>query len=58
MGQYGASKLMRNKKIQKKAVDFALSKATPFIQKTSVKMLDQLRTKIRPNRNIKQKEKI
>ena len=39
--------------MQKKAVDYALSKAAAFIQKTSGEMLDQLSTKIRPNRKYK-----
>ena len=49
MGRYGASKLMRNKNMQKKAIDYALSKATPFIQKTGSDMLNKLSTKVRPN---------
>ena len=49
MGRYGASELMRNKNMQKKAIDYALSKATPFIQKTGSDMLNQLSTKVRPN---------
>ena len=49
MGRYGASKLMRNKNMQKKAIDYALSKATPFIKKTGSDMLNQLSTKVRPN---------
>ena len=49
MGRYGASELMRNKNMQKKAIDYALSKATPFIQKTGSDMLNKLSTKVRPN---------
>ena len=50
MGRYGASELLRNKKVQKKALDFALDKMNPFLAKTSSDMLDQLSTKIRPNK--------
>ena len=50
MGRFGASELLRNKKVQKKALDFALDKAKPFLAKTSSDMLDQLSTKIRPNK--------
>ena len=53
MGRYGASELMRNKGLQKKAIDYALSKATPFIQKTGSDMMNQLSTKIRPNKKYK-----
>jgi len=52
MGRYYASEAMRNPKLQKKAIDYALSKATPFFQKTD--MLDQLSTKIRTTKTIKQ----
>ena len=40
---------MRNPKLQKKAIDFAFEKATPFIQKSGSEALDQLSTKVRPN---------
>ena len=32
MGRYGASDLMRNKNLQKKAVNYGINKRTPFIQ--------------------------
>ena len=32
MGRYGVSELMRNKNLQKKAVNYGISKLTPFIQ--------------------------
>ena len=35
MSRYGASKLMRNKNLQKKAVNFALDKGKPFIENTA-----------------------
>jgi len=44
---------IRNPKLQKKAIDYTLSKATPFIQKTGSDRLDKLSTKIRPNNNYK-----
>jgi len=50
MGRYYGSEALRNKKLQKKAIDYALSKATPFIQKTGSEMLDQLSTSVRPNK--------
>ena len=53
MGRFGASELLRNKNAQKKALDFALDKAKPFLAKTSSDMLDQLSTKIRPNKKYK-----
>ena len=56
MGRYYGSEAMRNPKLQKKAIDYALSKATPFIQKTGSEMLDQLSTKIRPNKASSEKE--
>ena len=57
MGRYYASEAMRNPKLQKKAIDYALSKATPFIQKTGSEMMDQLSTKIRPKKNYKTNRK-
>ena len=55
MGRYYTSEAMRNPKLQKKAIDYALSKAfiTPFIQKTGSEMLDQLSTSVRPNKKYK-----
>ena len=32
MGRYGASELMRNRKLQKKAINYGINKLTPFIQ--------------------------
>ena len=49
MGRYGASELMRNKDLQKKAVDYGMKKLTPFIADTAGKAMNQLSTKIRPN---------
>ena len=53
MGRYGASELMRNKNLQKKAVNYGISKLTPFIQDSVGSAMDQLSTKVRPNKNYK-----
>ena len=53
MGRYGASELMRNKKLQKKAVNYGLNKLTPFIQDSVGSAMDQLSTKVRPNKRYK-----
>ena len=53
MGRYGASELMRNKNLQKKAVNFALDKSKPFLENTASQMLDSLSTKIRPDKKYK-----
>ena len=39
--------------MQKKAIDYAISKATPFIQKPGSEMLDQLSTSVRPSKKYK-----
>ena len=49
MCRYGASEIMRDKKLQKKAVDYGMKKLTPFVYDTAGKALDQLSTKVRPN---------
>ena len=48
MGRYGASELMRNKNLQKKAVNYGINKLTPFIQDSVGSAMDQLSTKVRP----------
>ena len=53
MGRYGASELMRNKNLQKKAVNYGVSKLTPFIQDSVGTAMDQLSTKVRPNKKYK-----
>ena len=53
MGRYGASELMRNKKLQKKAVNYGISKLTPFIQDSVGTAMDQLSTKVRPKKKYK-----
>ena len=49
----GASELMRNKNLQKKAVHYGMKKLTPFVVDTAGKTLDQLSTKVRPNKKYK-----
>ena len=53
MGRYGASELMRNKNLQKKAVNYGVNKLTPFIQDSVGTAMDQLSTKVRPNKKYK-----
>ena len=53
MGRYGASELMRNKNLQKKAVNYGISKLAPFIQDSVGTAMDELSTKVRPKKNIK-----
>ena len=53
MGRYGASKLMRNKNLQKKAVNYGINKLTPFIQDSVGTAMDELSTKVRPNKKYK-----
>ena len=50
MGRYGASELMRNKKLQKKAINYGINKLTPFIQESVGSAIDELSTKVRPNK--------
>ena len=53
MGRYGASELMRNKKLQKKAVNYGINKLTPLIQDSVGTAMDQLSTKVRPKKKYK-----
>ena len=53
MGKYYTSEALRNPKLQKKAIDYALDKLNPMIQNVGSQALDQLSTKIRPNRKYK-----
>ena len=53
MGRYGESELMRNKKLQKKAVNYSINKLTPLIQDSVGTAVDQLSTKVRPKKNYK-----
>ena len=53
MGRCGLSEAMRNKNLQKKAVNYGISKMTPFIQNTIGNTLDQLSTSVRPDKKYK-----
>ena len=53
MGKYYGSEALRNPKLQKKAIDYALDKLNPMIQNVGSQALDQLSTKIRPNKKYK-----
>ncbi|CAH3140273.1 unnamed protein product, partial [Porites evermanni] len=57
MGRYYGSEALRNKKLQKKAIDYALDKLNPMIQKVGSQALNQLSTKIRPKKNYKSNRK-
>ena len=54
MGRYYGSEALRNPKLQKKAIDYALDKLNPMIQNVGSQALNQLSTKIRPKKNYKQ----
>ena len=45
-GRYYGSEALRNPKLQKKAIDYALDKLNPVIQNVGSQALDQLSTKI------------
>lgn len=49
---YG-SEALRNKNLQKKAINYRLIKLTPIIQNVGSEAFDQLSTKIRQNKNYK-----
>ena len=53
MGRYYGSEALRNPKLQKKAIDYALDKLNPMIQNVGSQALNQLSTKIRPNKKYK-----
>ena len=53
MGRYYGSEALRNPKMQKKAVDYALNKLNPMIHNVGSQALNQLSTKICPKRNYK-----
>ena len=57
MGRYYGSEALRNPKIQKKAVDFALDQLSPMIHNVGSQALDELSTKIRPKKNYKTNKK-
>ena len=53
MGRYGVSELMRNKNLQKKAVDYGMKKLSPYIEQTVGSAMDELSTKVRPDKKYK-----
>ena len=57
MGRYYGSETLRNPKLQKKAIDYALDKLNPMIQNVGSQALDQLSTKIRPKKKYKTNRK-
>ena len=57
MGRYYGSEALSNKKLQKKAIDYALDKLNPVIHNVGSQALDQLSTKIRPKKNCKTNRK-
>ena len=57
MGRYYGSEALRNPKLQKKAIDYALDQLNPMIQNVGSQALDQLSTKIRPKENYKNNRK-
>ena len=57
MGRYGASEALRNKKLQRKAVNYGINKLTPFIQDSVGSAMEQLSTKVRPKKKYKTDKK-
>ena len=50
MGRYYGPESLRNPKIQKKALNFALDQLSPMIHNVGSQALDELSTKIRPKK--------
>ena len=57
MGRYYGSEALRNPKLQKKAIDYALDQLNPMIQNVGSQALNQLSTKIRPKKKYKTNKK-
>ena len=57
MGRYYGSEALRNPKLQKKAIDYALDHLNPMIQNVGSQALNQLSTKIRPKKKYKTNRK-
>ena len=53
MGRYGASEAFRNKKLQRKAVNYGINKLTPLIQDSVGSAMEKLSTKVRPKKKCK-----
>ena len=49
-GRYYASEALRDPNLQKKAIDYTLDKARPVFQNVGSEMLDQISTKVHPDR--------
>jgi len=49
-GRYYASETMRDPALQKKAINYGTSKARPAIEKVGRELINQLSTKVRPNK--------
>ena len=52
-GLYHASEALQDPKLQKKAINYTLDKARSVFQKVGGEMVDQISTKVRPNRRHK-----
>ena len=57
MGRYYTSAMLRDPKLQKKAIDYALNKLNPAIQNVGSQALNQLSTKIRSKKKNKTNRK-
>ena len=57
MGGYYTSEMLRDPKLQKKAIDYALNKLNPAIQNVGSQALNQLSTKIRSKKKYKTNRK-
>ena len=53
MARYYGSETLRNKTLQKKAINYGLKKFTTVLEEAEGKALDQLSVKIRPNKECK-----
>ena len=49
-GRYYTSQLTRYPETEKKVIDYALNQGNPIIHKVGSEALDQLATKVRPNK--------
>ena len=58
MARYYGSEALRNPKIQKKAIDLALDHLKPMLQNVGSQAMENLSTKLRPKKIIKQTEKV
>ena len=58
MGRYYGSEALRNPKLQKKAIDYALDKLNPMIQNVEVKLLINYQPKLDQIESIKPTERI